>query len=146
MTWKDGKAKDEISLSFDDGEVLYEGNEELKGKKRTFTRTFSINDGYSTPTVIWSGDATHEKDSMKANHEFSFEEESLGSNSINLHVKQEGKIVKKVDMPDPKKNVVNLGDMTMDELDTFIEEDLQEDFMRWLEDLMEDLQNEFDGL
>ncbi|QTD41298.1 DUF6583 family protein [Sporosarcina sp. Te-1] len=146
LNWKDGKSNDEMSLGYDDAEFLYEGNEELKGKKRTFTRTFSFSDGYSTPKVIWSGDATHEKDSMKANHEFSFEEESLGSNTINLHVKQQGKIVKKVDMPDPNKNVVNLGDMTSDELDAFIEEDLQEDFMRWLEDLMEDLQNEFEGL
>ncbi|MBB4824388.1 hypothetical protein HNO89_001610 [Sporosarcina luteola] len=146
LNWKDGKSNDEITMGYDEGELRYEGKEELDGNKRTFTRTFSFTDDYDdTLAVIWSGDATHEKDSMRANHEFSFNEDSYDSETINVHVKQQGKIVKKVDMPNPDKNVVNLGEKSTEELDEFLEEELATDFEEWVENLIGELQNELDG-
>ena len=71
LLWKDQKANDSITISVDDLKFTYKGKEQLKDNKRTFTRTFKFTDGYSEPSLIWKGSATHESDSMKANHEFS---------------------------------------------------------------------------
>ena len=63
----------------------------------------------------------HESDSMKANHEFTFSEETMGADMFNLILKQQGKIVKKVDMPVETEDTVNIGKMNKDEFDAFME-------------------------
>ena len=76
LTWKDGKSDDTITITAEDVVITYKGNEELDGKERKFNREFSIsNEGFS-PSIVWSGTASHEKDSMKADHEFTLNDPS----------------------------------------------------------------------
>ena len=144
LSWADQKADDSITLSMDDTKFIYKGKEELKDKKRTFTRSFGFTDGDVNPAVIWKGSATHESDSMKANHDFTFSEESIGDNMFNLQVKQKGKVVKKVDMPVETKDTVNIGEMNRDEFDSFSEESMMK-VQDWMFGFMEELQGEIDG-
>ena len=142
LSWKDNKAKDSMKISVDDFEVFYEGEEKLDGKKRTFTREIGFSDGYSTPKLIWSGHATHEKDSVKANHEFTISGEGMDENMYNLLVKQEGKVVKKVDIPGESDKIVNIGDMKVEKIQEYFETDLVTQFEEWAEKLMGDLEKE----
>ena len=142
LTWKDNKAKDSIKISVDDFEVFYEGEEKLNGKKRTFSREVGYSDGYSTPKLIWVGNATHEKDSIKASHEFTISGEGMEENMYNLIVNQEGKVVKKVDMPGESNKIVNIGDMKVDEIQEYVETDLAAQFQEWIDKLMGDLEKE----
>ncbi len=144
LSWKDQKAIDSITLTMDDMKFIYKGKEQLKDKKRTFTRSFGFTDGNVDPAVIWKGSATHESDSMKANHEFTFSEESMGVNMFNLILKQQGKVVKKVDMPVETDGTVNIGKMNKDELEAFTEEAMVK-VQDWMFGFMEDLQGEIGG-
>jgi hypothetical protein len=141
LSWKSQEAEDSITLSMDDMKFIYKGKEELKDKKRTFTRSFGFTDGDVDPTVIWKGSATHESDSMNANHDFTFSEETIGDNMFNLQVKQQGKVVKKVDMPVETEGTVNIGKMNKGELDAFTEE-ITVKVQEWMFGFMEDLQGE----
>jgi len=141
LSWKDQKATDSITLSMDDMKFIYEGKEQLKDRKRTFTRSFGFTDGNVDPSVIWKGSATHESDSLKANHEFTISEETMGDNMFNLILKQQGKVVKKVDMPVETEGTVNIGEMNKDELDAFTEE-ITVKVQDWMFGFMEDLQGE----
>ena len=142
LTWDKQEAKDSIIISVDGDEVFYEGEEKLDGKKRTFTRALGFSDGYSSPRFIWKGTATHESDSVKANHAFTVSDEDLDESMYNLVVSQDSKIVKKVNMPSESDKVVNIGEMDMDEIQLFIEEELMVDFENWAFDLMGDLESE----
>ena len=66
------------------------------------------------------------------------------ASDIYLRVKQEGKIVKNVDMPDESKNLVDVGNMSSDEMDDLGNE-LAEEFEKWVTDLMGDLQSELEN-
>lgn len=144
LSWKDQKATDSITLTMEDMKFIYKGKELLKDKKRTFTRSFGFADGNVDPAVIWKGSATHESDSMKANHEITFSEESMGVNMFNLILKQQGKIVKKVDMPVETEDIVNIGKMNRDEFEAFSEEIIVK-AQDWVLGFMEDLQGEIGG-
>lgn len=146
LKWDGKKADDTITISAEDVVVQYKGEEELKGKERTFKRAFSIEDDEFSPEFIWSGTATHEKDSMKATHEFMFVDKEAVENDIRVQLKQQGKIVKKVDMPDESKNVVDLGSMTTDELESFFTSEIGEALEKWVTDLMGDLESELGNL
>ena len=146
LTWKDQKSDDMISLTMDDTKFIYKGKEALKGKKRTFTRSFGFTDGDIDPAVIWSGTATHEKDSVKANHEFTISEESLGENMFNLMLKQQGKVVKKVEMPKETEDTVNLGDMDIDEIMKYYEVNFMPKFEGWMYGVMGEVQGELSDL
>lgn len=141
LSWKDQKATDSITLTMDDMKFIYKGKEQLKDKKRTFTRSFGFTDGNMDPAVIWKGSNTHESDSMKSNHEFTFSEETMGANIFNLIIKQHGKIVKKVDMPVETEDTVNIGKMNKDEFEAFTEETMVK-VQDWMFGFMEDLQGE----
>ena len=141
LSWKDQKATDSITFSMDDMKFIYKGKEQLEDKKRTFTRSFGFTDGNVDPAVIWKGSATHESDSMKANHEFTFSEETMGADMFNLILKQQGKVVKKVDMPVETEGTVNIGKMNKDEFDAFTEE-ITVKVQEWMFGFMEDLQGE----
>lgn len=146
LTWKDQKSDDTISLTMDDTKFIYKGKEALKGKKRTFTRSFGFTDGDIDPAVIWSGTATHEKDSVKANHEFTISEESIGENMFNLILKQQGKVVKKVEMPKETEDTVNLGDMDIDEIMKYYEINFMPKFEGWMYGVMGEIQGELSDL
>jgi len=143
LTWKDGKSDDTMTITAEDVDISYKGKEELDGKERKFNREFSISDGSFSPKLVWSGTAEHEKDSMNANHEFTIIDPSgdISASDIYLRLKQEGKIVKRVDMPDDSKNTVDVGKMSSDELDNLGDE-LSAEIEKWVMDLMGDIQSE----
>lgn len=142
LTWDQQKSKDSIKMIFDEDEFFYEGEENLDGKKRTFSRAIGYSDGYSSPQLIWTGTATHENDSVKANHEFTVSDADWDANMYNLIVKQDSKIVKKVDMPSESDKAVNIGEMDMAEIQGYVEEELLAKFEAWTTNLMGDLESE----
>ena len=142
LAWDRQKSKDSMKISVDGDEIFYEGEEELDGKERTFKRAFGYSDGYSSPKLIWTGTATHEKDSVKANHAFTVSNEDWDENMYNLVVKQDSKVVKKVDMPGKSDKIVNIGDMSLVEIEQYIEEELMTKFEEWSFEFMGDLENE----
>ena len=146
LTNKDGKANDSLTVSMNDNKFTYKGKEILKDKKRTFERSFGFTDGDMYPELIWKGSATHESDSIKANHEFTVNEESMGDNMFNLILKQQGKVVKKVDLPKENSETVNIGQMSMVEIEAFIGENVTPKFQEWIAGLMGDIQGELDNL
>lgn len=142
LAWDKEKSKDSMKVSFEEGELFYEGEEKLDGKKRTFSRSIGFTDGYSTPQLVWTGTATHEGDSVKANHEFTAGDADWDGNMYNLMVKQDSKVVKKVDMPNESDKVVNIGEMDIDAIEQYIEEELMTKFEEWSNKLMGDLGDE----
>ncbi|MFS0688374.1 DUF6583 family protein [Sporosarcina sp. 179-K 8C2 HS] len=146
LTWKDGKSDDTITITVEDTTITYKGKEELDGKVRTFNREFSVSDEDFAPKLVWSGKATHEKDSMKADHDFTIIDPSgsISESEIYLRLKQEGKVVKKVEMPDESKNLVDVGKMSSDEMDD-LEDELAAEFEKWVTELMGDLQSELEN-
>lgn len=142
LTWDKQKSKDSIKISIADDVIFYEGEEKLDGKKRTFSRAIGYDDGYSSPKLIWNGTATHENDSVKANHQFTVSDADWDENMYNLVVKQDSKIVKKVDMPSESDKVVNIGEMSIVQIEQYIEEQLMTRFEEWTYDLMGDLEGE----
>ncbi|MFS0574704.1 DUF6583 family protein [Sporosarcina sp. 179-K 3D1 HS] len=145
LTWKDNEAEDSITLSVDDVKITYKGEEELDGSKRTFKRTFGFTDGYTSPKMIWSGSATHENDSMSADHNFTISEKSMDPDMYNLKMKQKSKVVKKVDMPNESDNLIMLKDMSVEEMVEYGENSLAPEAQEWMWDLMGDLESELYG-
>ncbi|MCG7344563.1 hypothetical protein MHZ92_10480 [Sporosarcina sp. ACRSL] len=146
LTWKDGKSDDTITISAEDTVITYKGKEELDGKERTFNREFSVSDDDFSPRLVWSGKATHEKDSMKSDNDFTIIDPSgaISSSDIYLRLKKEGKIVKKVEMPSESEKLVDVGNMSSRELDDLGNE-LAEEFEKWVTELMGDLQRELEN-
>lgn len=142
LAWDGKKGNDSIKLIFDEDEFFYEGEEKLDGKKRTFTRAFGYSDGYSSPKLIWTGTATHENDSVKANHEFTIDDADWAEDMYSLIVKQDSKVVKKVDMPSESDKVMNVGEMGIDQIEQYIQEELVTEFEAWITDLMGNLESE----
>ncbi|MER2089784.1 MAG: hypothetical protein ABS920_08600, partial [Sporosarcina sp.] len=66
----------------------------------------------------------------------------IGENMISLLLKQQGKVVKKVEMPAEKDDTVNIGKMTMSEIEAFIENEITPKFQEWISGFMEELQGE----
>ena len=142
LTWKDGKADDSMTIDTSEGKVIYKGKEELDGKKRTFKRTFGFSDGDSEPKIVWTGNATHENDSMAAEHAFSLSGIEFDEGNYSLNLNQKAKIVKKVDMPKEDSDTVVLKDMSIDEIETYVTEDLAEKMQLWIMELMGDVESE----
>lgn len=142
LTWDKQESKDSIKISVDEDEVFYEGEEKLDGKKRTFSRAIGYSDGYSSPKLVWTGTATHENDSVKANHAFTVSDADIDENMYNLVVKQDSKVVKKVDMPSESEKLVNIGEMDMAEIQQYFEDELLAEFEAWTTNLMGDLESE----
>ncbi|MEK5037718.1 DUF6583 family protein [Sporosarcina sp. FSL K6-3457] len=142
LAWKDQQADDSIVISVEDIEFSYQGKEELNDNKRTFTRTFAFTDGYSEPSLIWQGNATHDSDNMIANHEFKFSERGIGEDLFSLLLKQQGKIVKKVDMPEETDSTVNIGQMDRGQIESFIELEVAPKVEEWFYELMGEVEGE----
>jgi len=142
LSWKDQKADDSIAISVEEAKFSYKGKEELTDNKRTFTRTFKFTDGYSEPSLVWKGSATHDSDAMSADHEFSISEQGLGVDMFNLLLKQRGKVVKKVDMPEETPDTVNIGQMDREQIESFIEEEVVTRVQDWFINLMGDVEGE----
>lgn len=135
LTWEDNQASDSINLTVDEYTLSYEGTESLEDGTRDFDRTFSFKDPTFTGSLIWAGSSTYEKDQMNAEHQFSVESPEIAPNLFNLYVNIDGKQIDSVEMPN-EENIVDLGKMSLDELATYIESDINPKFQEWLFQLM----------
>ncbi|MCH7322024.1 hypothetical protein LZ480_08970 [Solibacillus sp. MA9] len=142
LIWKGQKALDTITVKMDgDASYLeYKGDETLKGDTRTFTRTISFEDDYSSFAMDWSGEATHEKDQMKADHQFAIALDE--SELFDLNVNQTAKVIKEVSF-DAGDSVVNIGEMDQNAFDKYFNETLYEQSEEWLTDKFMEFENLF---
>ncbi|ATP40087.1 hypothetical protein CSE16_08505 [Solibacillus sp. R5-41] len=130
LSWKDQKALDTITVKVDGDEsfLQYKGDESLKGDTRTFSRTISFEDGYSIYAMDWSGEATHEKDQMKGDHQFAISMDE--SELLGLNINQTAKVIKEVKF-DAGENVINIGEMDQEAFDQYINETLYGQAEKW---------------
>lgn len=135
LTWEDDKIKDSIKLIIEDIEIAYEADETLKKGDRQFDRSFSLLDEYGDGgKFLWSGTSSYEKDTMNSTHDFAVEFDDFGQDIFSLHAKVDGKQIKEVTIPE--ENVKDLGSMTIDEIEAYIEEDAAMQFQQWLMNMM----------
>lgn len=129
FTLNKGKSKDTITLSFEHGSASYTSEETLKDQKREFERTltFAANVLNDPIEIIWSGNATYDRDKMNSEHELLYEDQG---ESITLHLAKDAELIKEVNIPD--SNLKDLGEMDQMELIHFIEFDLANQFEQWL--------------
>lgn len=130
LTESDGKYKDSLSLQVDEVVISYEGDETKSGDNTDFTRTINFNDGWSEVALVWSGDATYEKDQMNGNHQIYVEGEGFGQDLLTLHLDVTGNKIKSVDMLN-EQDTLNIGEMSEAELADYLENDAGEQFMEW---------------
>ncbi|MEK4425295.1 DUF6583 family protein [Solibacillus sp. FSL K6-1523] len=131
LTWKDQKALDTVTVKVDGeaGVLQYDGDESLKGDTRTFTRTITFDDDYSNFAMDWSGEAKHEKDQMKVDHQFVIAMDD--SDLLDLNVNQTAKVIKEVKF-DAGENVINIGEMDQEAFDKYFNETLYEQAENWM--------------
>lgn len=128
---RDGeKIKDKITLGIDEDQLIYEGEETLKGSERDFTRTLSVDSLLAAGSIVWTGDSNYEKDQMSSNHQFHVEAEGFGEDMVSLQVGVAGKKVKEIESI-ATDNVKDLGKMSPDEIDAYIEGEAAEQFYEW---------------
>lgn len=142
LSWKNQQADDTITITAPGADITYTGKEELKGKTRNFDRQLNVSDGWTDFTFFWTGDATHESDTMNANHTITADVADLDE-SIAINLQQQSKIIKKVNLLEETKDSVQLGKMSEDEMETFIDEELAIKVQNWIMKLAIDLQSEF---
>jgi len=132
---KDDLVTDSLKLVVEDVEIAYNGEESLKDGKREFERVFSFGDPYmGDASLYWSGNSTYEKDQMNSEHEFSVEATGVDRDLFTLHAIIDGKQIKDVEIPED--NIKDLGSMTIDEIETYIQEDAAVQFQQWLMGIM----------
>lgn len=132
---KDDLVTDSLKLIVEDVVISYEGEESLKDGKREFERVFSFSEPYTgDASLYWTGNSTYEKDQMNSEHEFSVAAEGIDRDLFTLHATIDGKQIKGVEIPED--NVKDLGSMTIDEIEAYIEGDAAAQFQQWLMGIM----------
>lgn len=130
LSWKDHKGADTITIKADDDSALqYNGTEQLKGETRTFTRTITFEDDFSNFAMDWSGEATHEKDQMKADHKFAVVMDDAPLFDLNMN--QTAKQIKEVSFK-AGGNVVNIGELDEESFNEYFNETLVEQSEQWM--------------
>ncbi|UFU00057.1 hypothetical protein KO561_03570 [Radiobacillus kanasensis] len=135
LSWKDNKAKDNIKITSGDMELSYNGEESLDNGTREFNRTISLNNELSPQSnmeLIWEGSSTYEKDKMNAEHSFALTSQEISADLFSLHVNTDAKLVKSIDIPTDSNEVVDLGSMSVEEIQTYIMEDFTPKFRQWM--------------
>lgn len=140
LNWDGKKGKDSMKVLVEDVELSYEAEEELDGKTRTFDRSFQFADSYDQFKLVWDGSATHEKDSATASHQFKVDGGIPYVGDIALNVDTEGKIVKGVNMPSTD-DAINIGEMSAEELQNYMMNEVMPQFGMWSEQFMSELYN-----
>ena len=137
LTYDGKKVNDMIDITFDDTVISYQANEDRKDGGNIFERSISIEPGttledevgspFEKMGIVWQGDVKYEKDKMGGTHTFLFRADD--SDAFSLHVDADTKIVKRVDPMKASEDVVNLNDMTNEEIDSYFENDFAEEIM-----------------
>ncbi|WP_186576068.1 DUF6583 family protein [Aquibacillus kalidii] len=134
LSWKDKKADDKITIAVEDMELSYTGTEELKDGTREFDRSFAMKDPASMSNfeLSWDGSSTYEKDQMNGEHHFALVGEGISSDIFQLNVNNDAKIVKSLDIDTDSKEVVDLGAMSAEEIQTYMMEEAMPQFQQWM--------------
>lgn len=135
FSWEDDQIKDSIKLLVEDIEIAYEAEETLKKGEREFDRTFSLLDEFGDGgKLLWTGTSSYEKDQMNSSHSFALDIDDFGPDIFSLHATIDGKQIKEVKIPEG--SVKDLGNMTIEEIEAYIEEDAAAQFQQWLMKMM----------
>nr|WP_315969521.1 DUF6583 family protein [Oceanobacillus massiliensis] len=132
LNWEDDQAKDSIKIAMEDLELSYEGSETLEDGSREFDRTFTLQEPTSGGgSLLWSGNASYENDQMNSEHNFSLETPDISQDMISFNIISEGKTIDSVESLS-EDNVKNIGGMSADEIQQYIENDITPSFQQWL--------------
>ncbi|WP_284139786.1 MULTISPECIES: DUF6583 family protein [unclassified Virgibacillus] len=135
LAWDGKKVEDSIKLVVDEIEMAYQGSETLKDGTKDFERIFSLRDSSTEGKLVWAGNASYKKDSMKSTHEFSLESPDMEQDMFTLYMNKDAKTIKSVEMPN-KDNVQNIGEMTPDEMMNYVEAEVMPRFQEWMMGIM----------
>ncbi len=131
LSSKDGEFEDEVTL-IDDYETgfTYEGSEELVDGERTFERSLYFTDGYDDFELYWIGDTSYDGDSMEGTHTI-----GIGTYEFDIEISfdEVGKFIKNVKIP--TDNIVDIGSMSEDEIQAYMEEEFLFEAQSWFMDL-----------
>lgn len=132
---KDNKTTDSIKIAFNDTELSYEGSSTLKDEAREFERVFSFRDANENGSLIWAGNASYNNDQMTSEHDFTIEAPEISQGMYSLHIEKSSEIIKSVEMNNDKE-VKNIGNMSMEELNQYFEMEVTPQFQQWVFGLM----------
>lgn len=143
---KDDEIEDTVEISAADMTLAYNEESTVKDGDRDFERTLNFSgpqpgmDG----SLIWTGNSAFEGDQMSSENEFTVDSALLGNIDASLFADVQSKVIKEVEEPD-EDNVKDLGDMSADELEEYIEQDLNPKAEEWLMDQIGDEIGGFGG-
>ncbi|HLR41036.1 MAG TPA: hypothetical protein VK091_05125 [Virgibacillus sp.] len=129
------KSKDSIKLAVDGMELGYNANSTLKDGKRDFEREITADGAGENGKIIWTGNANYEKDKMSSEHNISFDGPELNQDMFALHIKNDAKTIKSVDIPE-EDNVKDLGSMDANELMDYFETEVAPQAQQWMMGLL----------
>lgn len=131
LSSKNGNIEDEVTLLDDLGTgFTYEGSEELNGGERTFNRSLSFQDEYDEFELFWNGETSYGNDSMEGSHTI-----GIGTFEYDIEITwdESGKFIKNIDIP--TDNVVDVGSMSSDEIQRYMEEEFLMKAQSWFMNL-----------
>ncbi len=131
LTWQDNQATDYLTFTNDDFSITYEGDEQLEKNEREFSRLVRFSDGYDEFGLNWDGDAIHERDSKRVNHSFFVEVEG---DTVGINFTDQSKIIKNLE--EPEGEIVQIGEMSEEELGDYFFYELYDKFHAWLGSFM----------
>ncbi|SHG34523.1 flagellar basal body-associated FliL family protein [Ornithinibacillus halophilus] len=136
LSFENDVIEDVISLQVEGADVTLETNESLTNDGKEFERVISVSsDELATGQLVWSGDATYEKDQMQSNHQFSVESPDIPENLFYLNLTNDSKAISSVELPS-ESDVKDLGSMDINELMMYFESEVAPQFEQWLNSLM----------
>lgn len=143
---KDDEVKDTIEISAADMTLAYNEEGTIKDGDREFERTLNFAgpqpgmDG----SLIWTGNSSFDGDKMSSENEFTVDSALLGNIDASLFADATSEVIKEVEEPD-EDNVKDLGDMSADELEQYIEEEVAPEAQEWAMNQFGTGLDEFEG-
>lgn len=121
-TWKKNEADDEITLTIEDFQLVYSGEESLKDGKRDYDRNLAFIDDDDNDkealNVSWTGNAKYDSSKTRTENKLTIDLEDLGGEILTLNIEKDSKHVDSVEKPDTK-DALDFGNMSTDEIETY---------------------------
>lgn len=130
---ENGKSTDSIILSSEntDALVTYHNEDTLQNNEREFHRSFTFDYGAGEiDTLAWNGVASYEQEEMNANHNFILDLKTIDQSTLEFQLEKTSELIEEVTIIDEPS--MDLGAMNEDELFTFLQYELVEQFEQWL--------------
>ncbi|WP_194287318.1 DUF6583 family protein, partial [Gracilibacillus oryzae] len=137
LSHQDGETKDTITLTAGELDVTLESTQsKTEDSGKNFEHTFSMNDGSTSMSLHWLGEANYEKDQMTVDHTFFLDDGvTFNQDVFSLFVKETGSTIDKVELPSSDQ-VKNLSDMSGEEIIQYFETDVMSQFQGWMMNMM----------